>query len=97
MLPSFAPPGIVPLEGLIKLYTEKKPMNYVMVQGGMVINVIDWDGVTPYTPPEGCELYVWSGPVSIGWAWAEGAPVNPNPPIPVETVAPPESGGPAIL
>lgn len=53
---------------------------YAMVQSGVVVNVIEWDGVDPYTPPESCELYPWEGPVDIGWAWVDGAPVDPNPP-----------------
>lgn len=31
-------------------------MRYVIIRDGVVENVIIWDGVTPYTPPEGCEL-----------------------------------------
>jgi hypothetical protein len=59
-------------------------MNYAMVQGGVVVNIIDWDGVTPYTPPEGCELYPWEGQINIGWLWVDGAPVDPDPPAPPE-------------
>ena len=95
MLPSIAPPGALGPEDLIKLYAESTPMNYAMVQNGVVVNVIDWDGVAPYAPPEGCELYVWEGPVSIGWAWVDGAPVDPNPPP--EPVVMPEGGGPAVV
>ena len=102
MLPVFAPPGAPSPEDLIKLYAENAPMTYCMVQNAVVVNVIDWNGVTPYTPPEGCELYPWDGSVSIGWAWVDGAPVDPNPPPPPQperlvNPAAPESGGPAIL
>jgi hypothetical protein len=95
MLSHLAPPGAPGPEDLIKLYAESKPMTYAMVRDGVVVNVIDWDGVTPYTPPEGCELHAWEGPVSIGWTWVDGAPVDPNPlPEPAE---PPEGGGPAVF
>lgn len=101
MLPSLAPPGAPNPEDLIKLYAEKKPVNYAMVQNGIVVNVIDWDGTVPYTPPEGCELYAWDGPMSIGWAWVDGAPVDPSPPpppvVPVVDPAKPAEGGPAVL
>jgi hypothetical protein len=59
---------------------------YAMVQSGIVVNVIEWNGVEPYTPPEDCKLYPWNGPVDIGWAWVDGAPVDPNPPAPIEPV-----------
>lgn len=98
MLPSIAPPGAPNPEDLIKLYAEQAPMNYAMVQAGVVVNVVHWDGVTPYTPPDGCDLHAWDGPVSIGWAWVDGAPVDPNPPpppAPVDPAAPSE--GPAVL
>jgi hypothetical protein len=98
LLSMFAPPGVPSPEDIIKLHLEQKIMNYVMVQDDVVVNIIDWDGVAPYTPPEGCELHAWEGPVNIGWAWVGGAPVDPNPPPPPpEAVSAPEGGGPAVL
>ena len=98
LLSMLAPPGAPDPENLVKFYAEGSKMNYAMVQSGVVVNVIDWDGVTPYTPPEGCDLYEWEGPVSIGWLWVDGAPVDPNPPPPPpEPVTPPADGGPAVL
>lgn len=82
LLSMFSPLGAPNPEELIKLYAEKKPMNYAMVKDGIVVNVIDWDGSTPYTPPDGCELYEWEGVINIGWLWVDGAPVDPNPPPP---------------
>lgn len=29
---------------------------FALVQNGVTVNVIEWDGKTPYTPPTGCEL-----------------------------------------
>jgi hypothetical protein len=57
-------------------------MNYAMIQDGVVINVIVWDGVSPYTLSEEVELVpldslpegVW-----VGWALVDGvwtAPVS---------------------
>jgi hypothetical protein len=98
LLSMLAPPGVPSPEELIKLYSEKNLMGYAMVQNGVVVNVIAWDGVTPYEPPEGCELYAWDGPVNIGWAWVDGAPIDPNPPITQpETAQLPLDGGPAVL
>lgn len=100
LLSMLAPPGAVPVEELLKFYEKGKKMNYAMVKDGVVVNVIDWDGITPYTPPEGCELYEWEGPVDIGWAWVDGHPVDPNPPPkpqPIPPIVPPEGGGPAVL
>lgn len=38
----------------------KKPVakieNYALVRDGVTINVIVWDGVSDYTPPDGCTL-----------------------------------------
>lgn len=56
-------------------------MNYAIVQNGVIVNIIAWDGVTPYTPPEGCELHQWDGYMTSGWAWVDGAPVEPPPPV----------------
>jgi hypothetical protein len=86
MLSAFAPPGVPGPEDLIKFYAETKSMNYCLVQNGIVVNVIDWDGSTPYTPPEGSKLCAWDGPVNIGWLWDDNAPVDPNPsPLPGAT------------
>ena len=57
LFPEFAPPGAPSPEALVSYFAEKKAMNYAMVQNSVIVNIIDWDGVTPYTPPEGCELY----------------------------------------
>lgn len=57
-------------------------MIYAVVQDAVVVNVIEWDGVTPYAPPEGCELHRCEETPGIGWAWVDGAPVDPNPPPP---------------
>lgn len=53
-------------------------MKYAIVKGGAVVNIIDWDGVTPYAAPAECSVYPWSGPIDIGWKWIDGVPVQPN-------------------
>lgn len=98
MLTHLAPLGAPSPEDLIKLYTEQRSMNYCTVQNDVVVNIIEWDGVSPYAPPEGCQLHAWNGPVDIGWLWVDGAPVDPNPPPPPEPPAPVEpSEGPVVI
>lgn len=29
-------------------------MRYVIIQDGVVVNAIEWDGVSEWQPPEGC-------------------------------------------
>jgi len=57
-------------------------MYYLLVKDGIIENAIDYDGVSPYTPPDGCELVTTDEFFSIGWAWVDGHPVDPNPPAP---------------
>jgi hypothetical protein len=98
LLSMLAPPGAPSPEELIKFYAEKKVMNYAMVQNGVIVNVVDWDGVTPYTQPEGCELHQWDGPMNIGWLWVDGAPVDPNPPpLPEPEMPAVPSEGPTVI
>lgn len=52
-------------------------MYYLLVKDGVIVNAIDWDGVTPYTPPEGHELVSTYEFYSIGWAWDGTQPVAP--------------------
>jgi hypothetical protein len=40
-------------------------MRYAVIQGGVVVNVILWDGETPYDPGEGATL-VQSDTLQIG-------------------------------
>lgn len=41
---------------------------YAVVKSGVVVNVIVWDGVAEWTPPDGCEM-IESDEVGVGWAW----------------------------
>ena len=59
--------------------------NYAIIDAAtnICINVIVWDGVSPYTPPDGTFL-VPAGDGGIGWIWDGTQLVDPNPPPPVE-------------
>jgi hypothetical protein len=54
-------------------------MMYAIVQNDVVINIIEWDGMTPYQPPNGCNLHICTDGVDIGWKMLDGVFVNPNP------------------
>jgi hypothetical protein len=43
-------------------------MGYAVIKNNVVENMIVWDGVTPYTPPEGTIL-VASDIAEIGWIY----------------------------
>jgi hypothetical protein len=98
LLSMFAPPGAPSPEELLKFYAENSGMNHAIVKDGVIVNTVVWDRVNPYTPPEGCEIYQWDGHMSTGWAWVDGAPVDPDPPLPPPSEAPMiPSEGPAVL
>jgi len=46
---------------------------------GTVINVIEWDGVTPHEPPGGTTL-VKHDSAGIGWTTDDGVQFTPPPP-----------------
>ena len=57
---------------------------YALIENGTVVNVILWDGVTPWDPPEGqtavalAETGAW-----LGWTY-DGTNFSPPPQDPVE-------------
>ena len=59
---------------------------YVLVDGGTVGNVIEWDGNADvegaWAPPEGM-IAVVSDEAQIGWSFADGAFTPPAPPPPI--------------
>ena len=60
---------------------------YAVVQNGLVVNVIEWDGITDYDPGEGLELVLAEGRgVSIGYAWNGENFIAPAEPDPEEAV-----------
>ncbi len=56
--------------------------NYAVIdQNGDVVNVINYDGVTPYTPPAGTTIVKDPNTppkVGIGWEYEDGEFFNPN-------------------
>jgi hypothetical protein len=55
-------------------------VRYLVIKGNIVRNVIEWDGVEPFTPPTDCITAVAPPLVDIGWLWNGGSPTDPNPP-----------------
>ncbi|MFL9904228.1 hypothetical protein PQR71_39925 [Paraburkholderia fungorum] len=54
--------------------------NYALVNNGTVVNVIAWDGASPYAPPSGETVVPVPGNAGIGWSYASGmfsAPATP--------------------
>ena len=56
-------------------------MNYAIIDGtGLVVNVIEWDGVTPWLPPaDHIALPLIEG--GIGWTFAAGQFSPPPEPV----------------
>jgi len=54
---------------------------YAIVRNGRVENTCLWDGVTPWTPPEGTQAIVCPAGVGIGWTY-DGANWTAPPPAP---------------
>ena len=52
-------------------------MTYLLIENGIIVNAIAWDGTSPYTPPDGTTLVSTDQPYNIGWAWDGTAPVEP--------------------
>ena len=44
----------------------------VLDADGLVTNVVDWDGESHWTAPEGCTAEVAPDHVGIGWTWQDG-------------------------
>lgn len=59
-------------------------MRYAVVKNNVVENMIAWDGVVPYTPPQGTIL-IQSDMAGPGWIWDGNnfsKPPRPEPPPP---------------
>jgi hypothetical protein len=58
-------------------------MRYAIIDAkGAVVNAIEWDGVTPWSPPEGHQaVHDPSDNVGPGWTHANGA-FTPPPSVP---------------
>lgn len=54
---------------------------YILVNSAnTIVNVIEWDGSSPYTPPNGVALIQYAGPAGVGWSWNGTAATDPTPP-----------------
>ena len=56
-------------------------MRYAIVSGSMVVNVVLWDGVTPWAAPEGTMAIACGDTVGPGWTYngsTFSAPVVPE-------------------
>lgn len=53
--------------------------SYAVVNGGVVINVVAWDGKADWSPDTG-EVVETNNPVAIGWSYSDG--VFSPPPVP---------------
>lgn len=59
--------------------SDQNEQPYAIVLGGIVENVIIWDGVSVFLPPAGAVLIPVCGrPAGIGWAW-DGTQFAPVP------------------
>lgn len=61
---------------------EIEAVRYAIVQDGVVVNIILWDGETEWTPPEGTTVHACPDEVGIGWGYVDGvwtAPVEVQP------------------
>jgi hypothetical protein len=44
-------------------------MRYAIVSGSLVVNVVLWDGVSDWTPSDGCEAVSCGDTVGPGWTY----------------------------
>ena len=52
-------------------------MRWGIVQDGVVVQVIAWDGVSDYATPDGSVLVQHDG-VNVGWTFVDGVLVEPE-------------------
>ena len=57
----------------------RKMGTYAVVKSGVIVNVIVWDGVSEWSPPEGTTI-VKTDTAGIGWLWDGETFYNPMPP-----------------
>lgn len=60
---------------------------YAVIQDGVIVNVVLWDGQNDWSPPEGCTAVDITGASpqpGIGWTTSDGGGTF-EPPAPTET------------
>jgi hypothetical protein len=68
---------------LLSLHTFKMD-NYAEIIGGQITNVVRWDGITPWTPPDGATIMLLSAAIAAGYTYATRVPVVPDALQPVQ-------------
>jgi hypothetical protein len=48
--------------------------DYAVIFGGYIVNVIRWDGITPYDPPEGSVVMLLATALADGYEYAPAPP-----------------------
>lgn len=61
-------------------------MNYAIVQNGVVVNTIEWDGSSAWTPPAGASVVKIPDGAYVGIGSAYDGKTFGAPPAPPETV-----------
>jgi len=60
---------------------ESREAVWAVIDGGLVVNTVVWDGVSDWSPPEGTELVSLAEfpHVGIGWDFVDGEFVDNRP------------------
>lgn len=58
---------------------------WAMVENGIVINIVNWDGdLSKWMPPAGIQMVLASDEAGIGWTYQDGQFEKPIDPPPTE-------------
>lgn len=63
-------------------------MRYAIITpGGVISNIMEWDGTSPWEPPDKCQAFL-APRGETGWQWNGGDPIDPrpSPPLPLPPV-----------
>ncbi len=64
---------------------------YILVDSnGVIVNRVEWDGETEWTPPEGLQMIHWPNACGPGWTWNGSKAIPPAEP---EAPKPAQSSG----
>jgi hypothetical protein len=51
---------------------------YALVEDGLVVNIIEWDGQADWSPPDNFQAIAAEPQVGIGWRREDGAWLEPE-------------------
>ena len=51
-------------------------MKYAVIKDNQVVNIIQWDGISTYTPPNNHQLVLIVGEAAIGWDYIDEEFIN---------------------